>query len=211
MRHARLRGRPIALFCILLIAGCVGGGPAVVEVPDVDPEEAAAEALDIYDKDGDGALAGAELEQVPAIQSSLNQYDKDGDQRVSQAELAQRIDAFYTAGLGLSPVDAVVKLDRVPLDGATVRLEPEPFLGDAVKPAEGVTDRAGMARIAVPDELLPEEQRGLNAMQVGIYKVRITHPSRKIPAKYNEQTTLGFELDPKNVSATTPTFDLTSR
>jgi hypothetical protein len=100
-----------------------------------------------------------------------------------------------------------VTLDGRPLEEAEVKLDPEPFLGDAVKPASGVT-RSDGAILKIDPALLPEEDRYLRGVQPGLYKVRITHPSQKIPPRYNTATTLGQEIVP---GTTGGTYSLTSR
>ena len=47
-------------------------------------------------------------------------------------------------------------------------------------------------------------------MRVGIYRVEITHPTKKIPAKYNTETELGFEFHQTN-HVQPPTFNLVSK
>jgi hypothetical protein len=40
----------------------------------------------------------------------------------------------------------------------------------------------------------PKNAPNMPLVQPGIYRVEITHPSVKIPAKYNTETTLGIEI-----------------
>ena len=98
-------------------------------------------------------------------------------------------------------------MDGRPLSGATVKLIPEKYLGDEIKAAVGVTNDGGSATMRIPDEDLPEAQRGIVGVHYGTYKVEITHPTMKIPAKYNTQTTLGYETERGNPYAD---FDLKS-
>jgi hypothetical protein len=46
------------------------------------------------------------------------------------------------------------------------------------------------------DEDLPKSANGrpIAGVKGGTYKVQVTHPSRKIPAKYNTATELGEEI-----------------
>ncbi len=37
----------------------------------------------------------------------------------------------------------------------------------------------------------------LMGVQPGLYRVKVTHPDKDIPAKYNEETTLGLDLAPE--------------
>ena len=80
--------------------------------------------------------------------------------------------------------------------------EPEPFLGDEIKPAQGTTSPYGdgSATIAKEDRPDPTTPSG---MQLGIYKVKISKKvgdKEMVPAKYNENTILGQEVAP-NVRA----------
>ena len=45
--------------------------------------------------------------------------------------------------------------------------------------------------MAISDEELPPDQRGLRSMQPGIYRIEIKHPHLKQPT-----TPLGCEIDP---------------
>ena len=194
-----IAGVSVALF----LSGC--GGLSTVAPPDVDADEAAAAAIEAYDDDSDGLLSEAELKDLPAL--TVASADKDSDGQVSADEIAARIRLWSEGETGLMTFYCNVTLDGRTLEGAEVKLEPEPFLGDAVKPASGVM-RSDGAILKIDPELLPEDQRMMRGVQPGIYKVRITHPSAKIPARYNTETTLGQEIVP---GTTGGTYQLTSR
>ena len=82
---------------------------------------------------------------------------------------------------------------RQTADGARVEFEPEAFYDGALLAAEGTTGRRGMTQVAIPDEQLPEDQRRIRGLHYGTYRVRITHPDKQIPPRYNSQTELGYE------------------
>ena len=48
----------------------------------------------------------------------------------------------------------------------------------------------------VDDSELPSNQAGLVGVQLATYRVEITHPEITIPAKYNTNTTLGYDSQP---------------
>ena len=48
----------------------------------------------------------------------------------------------------------------------------------------------------MPPEKAPAALKNIKLIQYGTFKVRITHPTIKIPAKYNTDTTLGYETIP---------------
>jgi hypothetical protein len=76
-------------------------------------------------------------------------------------------------------------------EGAKVRVVPEPFLDGAIQPGEGVTNDRGVAKPVTVDA-----PPGLPGIELGLYRVQITHDSQKIPDRYNSKTELGFELSP---------------
>ena len=196
----------VAVACLLTAVGC----QSRVKPPSVDPEEAAATAIENYDTDGDGSLNEAELAACPGLLVVMDRFDTTGDRQLSQDEIEARLGEMYSGRVGLTTTSCKVTLDRRPLAGAKVRYVPEAFLGSEIKAAEGVTDQAGFTKVAIPDEQLPEDQRGIGVLQMGVYRVEITHPTRSIPAKYNTRTTLGCELHP-TVNDEPPIFHLQSK
>ena len=195
--------------CIVLfgLIGC-SSGPSALKPPGLDPEYAAEQAIAQYDKDGDGALSLQELEACPGLLAAIEVYDQDGDEKISQEEIAKRLEIFVREGVTLARLAARVRLDNKPLGGATVKFIPESYLGDEIKTAIGTTRKGGSASMAVPDEDLPENQKGIRGIHPGTYRVEITHPEIDVPAKFNTNTTLGYETTPGNPYAT---FELQSR
>jgi hypothetical protein len=179
---------PVTL--LLLVAGCRGGR---VAVPRISPGEASRQALAEYDRNGDGLLDAAELERCPALKSCLKDLDKNGDSRLSGEEIAERILAYQTSRVGLQAFACQVTLDGRPLAGATITFIPEPFLGPALKPASGVSDSHGMAR-------LQEAGADLPGVPCGLYRVEVSKKDaggrELVPARYNTRSVLGQEVAP---------------
>ena len=73
---------------------------------------------------------------------------------------------------------------------------PEDFLGQGVKAGTGTTVEDGTAMLSVPDADLPAALKGIQGMQLGMYRVKITHPQLQIPTRYNTETTLSKEINP---------------
>lgn len=67
---APLAPRLAGLF-VLAVVGC-SSGPSAVDVPEVDPEAAAENAINSYDANGDSALGPDELAKCPGILSKLS-------------------------------------------------------------------------------------------------------------------------------------------
>lgn len=190
----------MALLCISAV-GC-SRGPGRIKPPDIDPESSAAEAIKLYDADGNGSLSKGELGKCPGMLVSIAAYDANSDGSVSQEEIVNRITALRKHGVGLTRLSCDVSLNGRGLKDATIEFEPEPYLGEELKAASGVTNDRGRAQMFIDPEDLPQDQRDLKAVQYGTYKVRITHPSAKLPAKYNTETTLGYESRPGDPYAT---------
>jgi hypothetical protein len=167
--------------------GC-GGIDSVV----VDPVEASTAALEQYDKNGDGLLDETELKACPALLMEFKSYDESNDEKLSAEEIGAEITEMYGRGGGMSSMSCNVTMDSSPLSGATVKFVPEPFLGGKIPLAEGVTNSSGSATIGIAPDELPKQLRRHSLMRAGIYRVEITHPTRKIPPRYNTETQLGF-------------------
>jgi hypothetical protein len=152
--------------------------------------------MEMYDKDGDGAIAGAELDAVPGIKKHVKRYDTSGDGSVSGDEIQARLQALIDEKTALLGATFIVQLDGQPLEGATVELVPESYLGENVKPATGTTSTGGLARLSHADEFLPKTANGrpIQGVFAGTYKLKVTHPSRNIPGKYNSATEIGEEI-----------------
>jgi hypothetical protein len=189
----------------LILATCLTGcsrGPGRVTPPKIDPERAATEAIRLYDTDKDGSLNAAEIAKCPGMLAEIKSYDHDGNGLVSREEIMARIQDLRKHGIGLTRLNCDVTVNGRGLKDATIEFEPEPYLGEEIQSARGLTDADGVAQMAIPEDKLPADQQGLKGIHYGTYKVRITHPKVKLPAKYNVETTLGYESRPGDPFAT---------
>jgi hypothetical protein len=191
----RRQGAVSLIFFVLV--GC-SHTPTGFEAPDVNTESAAVQAIELYDRNGDKSLDKKELTKCPGILSKIDFYDQNANGSVEQGEIAQRLSDLLKYGTGGTGLTARVSLNGNPLRGATVVLEPEPYLGDEVQTAQGTTNGSGSAALGIPPEYVPEHLRRLKSVHYGTFKVRITHPTIPIPAKYNTQTELGYETESGN-------------
>ncbi len=184
--------------------GCAGCfGPPRIKGPDLDPKASAAQAMELYDTDKDGLIAGAELDACPAFKRGLEEIpnsggqkrsdiDSDGDGALSEAEIADRIQYFVDSKLGvMKGLGCRFTYKGRPLAGATITFEPEPFMADYIEPAVGETDVAGACS-------LNRQNNPLGGITVGFYKIIVSRPNRSgketMPEKYNTETTLGQEI-----------------
>ncbi len=173
-----------------IAGGCGSSQPTRVEMPGINPSDAGSKAVSMYDTNKDGAISGDELQQVPAIKAALARYDNGGDGKVTADTIARRLQQWLDTKLSLMTVPCRVTLDGKPLEGATVTLEPEPFLGPSIEPATGTTDATGSVLLSV------NGKPGL--VRIGLYKVKVSKQvggKETIPARYNgDHTELGVEV-----------------
>jgi hypothetical protein len=170
--------------------------------------------MEMYDADADGKLSDEELRSVPGILKWKSLYDVNGDGFVTEVEVVERIAKCQADKIGFRSLSANVKLNGRPLSNVTVTLVPEAYLGDAIKPAAGVTNSYGSASLTVAPEDLPEaiKARGLNISGVypGTYKIVLSDPRRPIPGTSRDGLPLGDEVANDTVD-TSLTIELSSR
>jgi hypothetical protein len=176
----------------------------------IDTRAAARQAMDEYDTDGDGSLGAEELKQVPAILESMENFDQDGNGEVTSRELARRMGQWEKQRRPILSLRCRVMLDGRPLPAAEVEFIPETFLEQSIETAKGTTDATGAVRMEIPEENRPPELMTHPGIQAGMYKVRISHPKKKLPVRYNTQTELGQEVA-KDRRVIQTVFKLTSR
>lgn len=171
--------RYLCVGCCLLFVGCYGQEPRV-EAPPIDPEGYAAKAIELYDTNDDGFLAGDELKKAGSLRGLAG-----SDKKVSKDEIAARLQSIVDSQLGMATMTCEVRSGGNGVPGVKVTFEPEAFMGGSIKPASGVTNEDGVADIAMS---------GDDGAQPGFYKVKLTREGDDLPAKYNEETELGQEV-----------------
>ena len=185
-----MRFSAVLIVCVAMFISCsCSDKPSRVHPPSIDAYAAGKAAMDQYDKNQDGKVAGEELQAAPSLRASLQKIDKDGDLAVSADEITARIKEWQEKKVGLSPVKCQITYRGRPLANATVTFEPEEFMGDNVKACVGITDQRGTAVLRMPDSEL-----NLPGCAPGFYKIIITSANMQIPVKYGAHTILGAEV-----------------
>ena len=188
------------LSLLALVCGCSRGAPAV-SAPKVDPSTAAAAAIAEYDANSDGKISSTEAKQT-ALDPKKG-WDSDADGSISEKEIADRLTNYEAMMPGIQSMTCRVIYRGRPLPDAEVIFEPESFLGGVIETASGTTDSEGVAEM-VAEEVVKKDPT-LRGIRAAMYKVRITHGKVKLPPKYNDETTLFFELSPMEM-IDPPTF-----
>ena len=189
-RFPRLPGLLSAGLALTLLVGC-SGRPGRVKQPRINASRAGSDALELYDTDGDGIIAGAELDATPPLKNELKLIDTDGDGGISADEIAARVNAWKAQKSGLLTLRCRIALDGKPAAGVLVEYEPEPFLADYLGTAVGTTKPRGSVSISIPKDQRPTADTP-PGVPMGFYRVRITSTEGKpIPARYNTETILG--------------------
>ena len=185
----------VGIAATALISGCSYSLPAL-KPPKFDPETASAAAMEQYDTNADGEIDKTELKSAPGLKYALESIDGNGDKAITPDEISQMIeDKWLNETAGVMRVSVEVYMNRKPLHGATVTLEPEPFLGDVIFPATGETVD-GFGAVSIAPENMPHENVRSGVLP-GLYLVRISkevNGKELVPAKYNTETTLGVEV-----------------
>lgn len=177
--------------CGLFFIGCTDRPPGIAP-PKLNPAAATKRALTAFDANGDGTLSREELKGTPGLLAAVDHFDQDGNGQLSANELTENLQKWREQGTALVGITCVVRRGGQPVQGATVQFVPEPFLGETIRSATGITGPDGTVSPSVADEELPEEYRGrLRGVHCAVYRVVVTHPDIQIPAEYNSQTTLG--------------------
>jgi hypothetical protein len=194
--------------------GC-SSGPSRIQPPSIDADDAASQAMELYDKDGDGSIAAAELDAAVGLKAAMATLDTSKDASVQEEEIVARIESWQASGVGIVSLNCTVTMDGRPLTGAKIVFDPEPFLGDDIKAAEGETSDTGGAGFSIPKANRPAPDAPPGA-QLGFYRVRITkevNGQESIPAKYNTETILGQEIAPDDpaIMGQKMRFELTSK
>ena len=185
----------VSLSLLLLTAGC-NSGAARITPPGIDASDSAEQAMELYDTNADGVIAGDELEKAHSLRAAMKTIDTNGDGQISESEIADRILSWQASKAGLTVITCLVKLNGRPLPEATVTFEPEPFLGGEIQTAIGTTNYHGVAMPTIPKEKRPMSDMP-PGIQLGFYKVRISKQANgqeTIPAKYNSETILAQQV-----------------
>jgi hypothetical protein len=180
---------------VVALPGC-SSRPRAVGKLELDPDAAATKTLQQYDQNSDGSLSKEEIVEVASLTSAFSRFDQNSDGLLSKDELASRFRKWIESASAAASVPIRVWLDDQPLVGAEVTFEPEPFLADEIPPASGVTSEGGHVVPTIAKDKLPDHLKHVDVMRLGLYRVKITHPSKSIPAKYNTKTTRGMEVHP---------------
>jgi hypothetical protein len=186
----------------LFVFGCWGVNTPI-SVPRISPSGAATQALAQYDANKDGVLAGAELDQCPALKRSLRAFDKNGDGKLDYDELYTRINTYLSGGAGALTMQCRVTLDGQPVEGVTVKLIPEAFMGGVLPTIEAVSNAQGDVTL---------ETKAIPGVPPGLYRVEVSRKDgdgkETLPAKYNTKTTFGCESAQDDLHRGQLTLDL---
>jgi EF hand len=195
----------------LATGGCSGGPPRTAP-PIIEADAAGKQAIAMYDRDGDGAISGKELDNCPGIKDALEFYDVNHEGKITAAAIAARIHEWQESNIGTAATKVRVLLDGAPLEAATVTFEPEPFLGPNVAAASGQTASNGATIMTIPADASNPQGERKSGVHYGLYKVRISKPiggKESLPARYNTNTVLGVEIGPRHTEGRQ--FNLTNR
>ena len=191
----------------LFLAGAVtaGCGPSAVTIPKFDPDTIAQNAMDEYDKNKDGKLDEAELENCPALKNALPNMVGPDKKFLTEEDVAERLRKFQKSQVGLMGVRCLVFRGGKGVKDVTVTFIPEKFMGGTIKQASGISDEDGNVVLMAEGESVP----GLN---LGYYRIEASKKdadgNELLHPKFNKESKLGQEV-PHN-RAPTVSIDIDS-
>ncbi|MBX3432098.1 MAG: hypothetical protein KF847_02000 [Pirellulales bacterium] len=212
--RAAARLSTCGLLAAAFLTGC-SSRPGAIDVPRFDPGAISAKAMELYDKDKDGFIAGSELLSAPGLNAAMKTIDTNGDQKIEVGEIAERVRMWGQMQIGLLSFQCSATLDGTPLVGAKVTFEPEEFMLGTIQAAEADLGALGVSSPTIPKEKRPSPDTP-PGVQAGIYKVRISRiqdGKETIPAKYNTETILGQQVskDDPGIMARRVNYALSSK
>lgn len=185
--------RGLLVFAAILLATGCSRTPARYYPPKFDAQALGEQAVAKLDADQNQLLEAKELAASPALAADLKKLDRNGDQQLSAEEIGAKVEEWTAGRIGAVGVICFVTRAGQPAANIQVKFIPEPFLGDVVKPATGVTDSQGGASMTA------EGQKVSGVMQCGYYRVELSTAEggrETIPAKFNAKSILGAEVRP---------------
>jgi hypothetical protein len=198
--------------CLIALAfvvmpGCINR-PAAVHPPSYRGSKISSAAFELLDVNKDNALDDKELAKAPGLKAALAHIDSNKDGRISVEEMESRITQYQNAHVGLRNETYLFTLNGAPLADTKVTFTPEAFFGDSLKAAEGQTGNDGATSVTISGNKI-------HGMTCGMYRVSVSKKDGSgkelIPAKFNSDTTIGYEFPPEEFSSEKDrTFSLTS-
>jgi hypothetical protein len=184
------------LFIFAISTGCERVPPPVPR-PPFRSQEAAAQALELYDTNKDGKISGAELDQAPGLNAALKVIGTNKESGITPEMIEFRVEKWIDSKIGRTSLSCLILHNGKPLEGATVKFIPEKFLAAYLKEeATGMSNPTGMAMVSVPMQSGP--YAAPPGIPPGMYRVEITKEGDNIPARYNTASELGQEVSLDN-------------
>lgn len=189
----------ILIFVITIVACGLGCGkqPKNLTPPPLDPVAASQSAMEMFDANSDGVIDKSELTKSPGLKAAVKTSDLDNDGGLSAEEIQKRLQIYVDSKTSIRNFQVGFLHNGNEPRGLAVKVIPEPFLEKYIEPATDSTNIAGVASPSIDFKDPEIAAQGYAGMRLGMYRVQVTEPdpSRKqIPKKYNENTTLGFEV-----------------
>ena len=156
----------------------------------MDAEVITENVMEMFDSNTDGALDESELVSAPSLAYSLKAIDTNENGKLEVEEIRERFDTYVRLKIARRRFNMQIRHKRRPLADAKVEMIPAPFMEGIIAPASGVTTEDGTVTM---DAKLSARRATVN---LGFYRIKVNSEKTKIPAKFNEETTLGVEVAP---------------
>ncbi|MBQ2820787.1 MAG: hypothetical protein IJF17_04295 [Thermoguttaceae bacterium] len=157
------------LLGVSLLLSKTGCGRPAPKAPELDPPAMAAKAIELYDSNGNKKIDGDEFTQTPGLEFARREIDEDKDKALSADEIQKRLEAWKASGITLTSAQIVCRVNGKQVKEGTLRLVPDPFLGENFLPAEGEFIN-GTCQPAAPNP------GNYQALPLGFYSVELSSP-----------------------------------
>ena len=151
----------------------------------------------MFDADGNGIIDKTELQKSPGLKAAVKTTDLDNDGGLTAEEIEKRLQIFVDSNTSIRNFQIGFMHNGEEPRGLEVKAVPEPFLAPYLEPASDFTNTAGVASPSIEFEDPEIAAQGYAGLRLGMYRVEVTQPDtskKPVPKKYNENTTLGFEV-----------------
>ena len=188
--------RAILLLALVPLLGCTKQ-PKNLTPPPIDPVAASQAAMELFDTDGNGIIDKSEITSSPGLKAAVKTSDLDDDGGLSADEIQKRLQIFVDSQTAIRNFQVGFLHNGNEPRGLEVKVIPEPFLAEYIEPGADFTNTAGVASPAIDFEDPELAAQGYAGLRLGMYRVEVTQPDaskKQVPKKYNEKTTLGFEV-----------------
>ncbi|WP_425396999.1 hypothetical protein [Aeoliella sp.] len=180
----------LLLTLLIVLPGC-GGNDIGISVPDYNPPSFAQAVVAAADADSSASLSKQEAASLPGIASRWDRYDTDGDGALTIEEIEQRAQKWVDRDVAIGVVGFKVMHQGRQISQVSVQLVPEEVHNGAILPGMGESQEHRDGYFHIPNDLKGEKWKDRRGIQLGLYRVEVSHPKLDLEL---ENDSLGLDI-----------------